>query len=190
MLRPSRYRCRYCRAVAEESGALTADTSAPGRVRLALLWCVVVVALAVHNAEELARDLPGWQADRPWLPGGALYGDQAQFAVALAIVTGVAVVLAVVAVSTRAAWSASVLVCVGYALLVNAAGHVLLSIASWSLMPGVLTSVVVLTPVAVLLTRALPPVRWTISAALVTLVAALGLVVGSLAIAALVGATA
>ncbi|MFE7504394.1 HXXEE domain-containing protein [Promicromonospora sp. NPDC057488] len=172
----------------EESSARTAGTGVSDRARLGLFWCLVAMALAVHNAEELARDLPGWQADRPWLPGAALYGDQGQFAVALAIVTGAALVLAVVAVTTRATWSAPVLVCVSYALLVNAAGHVLLSIVCWSLMPGVLTSVVVLAPVAVFLTRALPPVRWTISAALVTLVAALGLVVGSLAIAALMRA--
>lgn len=173
--------------MAEERAARTAGTSgvlAPGRGRLALLWAVTVVALAVHNAEELLRDLPGWQADRPWLPGSALYGDQPQFAVALAVVTGLALVLAVAAVVWRATWSAQVLVCVGYALLVNAAGHVLLSLVSWSLMPGVLTSVLVLVPVFVLLTRALPPVRWTVSSVLVTLVAAFGVVVGSLVIAA------
>ncbi|MFD7022480.1 HXXEE domain-containing protein [Promicromonospora sukumoe] len=174
--------------MAEERAAQTAGTSGvamPGRGRLALLWAVTVMALAAHNAEELLRDLPRWQADRAWLAGSVLYGDQAQFAVALAIVTGLALVLAVAAVAWRAAWSAQVLVCVvGYALLVNAAGHVLLSVVSWSLMPGVLTSVLVLVPVFVLLTRALPPVRWTVSSVLVTLVAAFGVVVGSLVIAA------
>ncbi|WP_423464189.1 HXXEE domain-containing protein [Promicromonospora sp. MS192] len=149
---------------------------------------MAIVALAVHNAEELVRDLPGWQAERPWLPGGAVYGDQAQFAGALAIVTGAVLVLAVAAVAGRTAWSAPVLVCVGYALLVNAMGHVLLSVVTWSLMPGVITSVLVLVPVAVLLARTLPPVRWTASTVLVTLVAAVGLVLGSLVIAALVGA--
>ncbi|MGW2092910.1 HXXEE domain-containing protein [Promicromonospora sukumoe] len=173
--------------MAEEREAQTAGTSGisvPSRVRLALLWAVTVVALAVHNAEELVRDLPGWHTGRPWLPGSALYGDPAQFAVALAIVTGLALVLAVAGVAWRAAWNAQVLVCVGYALLVNAAGHVLLSVVSWSLMPGVLTSVLVLVPVFVLLTRTLPPVRWTVSSVLVTLVAAFGVVIGSLVIAA------
>ncbi|MEE6282385.1 HXXEE domain-containing protein [Georgenia sp. MJ170] len=156
----------------------------PHQRRLAALWSAAVGALALHNTEEWLLDMTGWIADHPWLPGRSLHGDQAQYAVALIIITVAALVTAVVAVTARADWSAEVLVCVAYALMINAASHLVVSVASWSLMPGAISGTLVLLPLGLAIVRALPPVPWTVSAVVTTAIAALAIVVGSLALAA------
>ncbi|HLR95609.1 MAG TPA: HXXEE domain-containing protein [Jiangellaceae bacterium] len=161
-----------------------AHDKAPALGRLTMLWAMTVAALAVHNVEEWLLDMTGWIAGHPWLPGGSLHGDPDQFALGLVIVTAVVFVLASVALVVKPAWSAEVLVCVAYALMINTASHAVLSMASWSLMPGAITGALVLLPVSVVTARSLPPVRWTASAVVKTVIAALGIVYGSLALAA------
>lgn len=153
-------------------------------LRLAGLWVAAVAALALHNAEEWLLDLTGWIADHPWLPGRSLHGDQAQFALALLIVTAIVLVIAVIAVVAKPKWSAEVLVCVAYALIINAVSHLVVSAASWSLMPGAITGTLVLLPLGVIVVRSLPPVPWTVASVVITVIAALAVVFGSLALAA------
>ncbi|WP_147918128.1 HXXEE domain-containing protein [Ruania zhangjianzhongii] len=156
--------------------------------RLGLLWALMVSGLALHNAEEWLFGLTGWMADHPWLPGRSLHGDQAQFAIALAIVTAAVLVIALIAVATRARWSEGVLVSVAYALMINAGSHVVLSVVSWSLMPGTLSGALLLLPLGLLVVRSLPVMPWTTTSLVLTVVAAVVLVMGSLAAAAGIGA--
>lgn len=162
------------------------DAVGPTPRRLALLWGVLVLALAVHNLEEVLLDLPRWAADRPFLPSAALYGEQAQFGLAVLIVTGVVAVIGAIAIVRRPAWSAEVLACLAHVLLINAATHVVVSAVSWSLMPGLVTGVLLLLPIGLLVVRSLPPVQWTRANVLIVVGAAAGIVFGSLGLAALV----
>lgn len=154
----------------------------PGR-RLALLWALVVVGLALHNAEEWVFGLTGWIGEHPWMPGGSLHGDQAQFGLALVLVTAAVLATAVTAVASRAAWSEATLVSIAYAVIVNAGSHLVMSALSWSLMPGAVTGALVLLPIGLLVTRSLPPMRWTTVSLAITIAAAVVLVLGSLVIA-------
>lgn len=154
------------------------------RRRTDLLWALAVGALVLHNAEELLFGLTGWIAEHPWMPGRALHGDQAQFAIALAIVTAAVLAIAIVAVTTRAGWSTGALLSVAWALIINAGSHLMMSAMSWSLMPGTVSGALVLLPLGLLIARTLPPMRWTTMSVLMTVVAAAMLVFGSLVIAA------
>ncbi|RCV48367.1 HXXEE domain-containing protein [Marinitenerispora sediminis] len=167
----------------EADEAALAEARAPAPGRLAALWALAVAALAGHNAEEWRFGMGGWISAHPWLPGSSLHADPTQLALALAIVTTAVFLIAAVAVVSRPAWSPEVLGCLSYALMCNGAGHLVLSAASWSLMPGVVTGVLVLLPVGLLTVRSLPPVRWTAPTVATTVIAAVGMVAGSLALA-------
>ena len=156
----------------------------PSQRRLAAFWTVAIVAVALHNTEEWLLGMTGWVAAHPWMPGRFLHGDQQQFGLALVIVTAAVLAIGVIAVWTRAKWSAETLVCVAYALIINAGSHLVISAVSWSLMPGVISGVLVLLPLGLIIVRALPPVRWSTSAVVTTVIAAVAIVGGSLLIAA------
>lgn len=156
-----------------------------GDRRLTPLWAAVAGAVVAHNAEEWLLNMTGWIADHPWLPGRSLHGDQPQFALVLAIVTATVVGIAVVAVVARPRWSAEALVCVAYALMVNGASHLVLSLLSWSVMPGVISGVAVLLPLGVFVVRALPSVEWTLSTVVMTVLVAVGITAGAFVLAAL-----
>lgn len=154
--------------------------------RLALLWVATALVVMVHNTEEWLFDMTGWIADQPWLPGRSLHGDQAEFALVLAIVTAAVASIAVTAIVARPGWSAEVLSCVAYALMANAASHLVMSLLTWSPMPGVVSAIAVLLPFGVIVVRAVPPVRWTTSTIGLTVLAAIGITGGAFAMAALV----
>ncbi|USQ80207.1 HXXEE domain-containing protein [Ornithinimicrobium faecis] len=149
-----------------------------------LLWALVVGGLALHNVEEGLFGLTRWMAGHPWLPGRVLHGDGAQFAIALVLVTTVVLLVAVVAVTTRARWGVGALASIAYAFLINGGSHVVLSVTSWSLMPGTVSGALVLVPIGLLTLRSLPSVPWSRASVVATVGAALGLVVGSLVLAA------
>ncbi|MGC5617677.1 HXXEE domain-containing protein [Georgenia sp. Z1491] len=155
-----------------------------GQHRLTLPWITTALVVVLHNTEEWYLDMTGWIAGHPWLPGRSLHGDGAEFALVLALVTLAVLGLAAVAVLTRPRWSATALVCLTCALAVNGASHALLSLLSWSPMPGVVTGVALLVPLGVVLARALPPVSWTASTVVLTVLAAVGLTAGAFALAA------
>lgn len=156
------------------------ETQVSTRGRLTTLWVLAVIALALHNFEEWLLDMTGWIADHPWLPGRSFHGDSFQMALALIIVTAAILLLAAVAVAFRPNWSAETLSCLSYALIINGASHVGLSVVSWSLMPGAITGAAVLIPLGLWTARSLPAVRWTAAAIAITVVAAGGVVFGSL----------
>ncbi|MGO2050658.1 MAG: HXXEE domain-containing protein [Microbacterium sp.] len=143
-----------------------------------------VLALAVHNGEEWMSGLTGWIAEHPWMPGRALHGDHAQFGLALVIVTAAVLTIAVIAVASRARWSAEALVCVAYALIINAGSHLVISVLSWSPMPGVVSGSILLLPLGLVIVRTMPPLRWTVPTVVTTVLSAVVLVAGSLLVAA------
>ena len=152
---------------------------------LALLWIAVAAAVALHNAEEWLLGMTGWIAEHPWLPVASLHGDQDQFALVLTLVTAAVLALTVTALTLRPRWSVEVLVCAGYVIMANGISHLLLSLLSWSPMPGVFSGTAVLLPLGVILTRALPPVRWTVVGVAMTAVAGVGIIAGGFVVAAL-----
>lgn len=170
----------------------TANTAGAGRTQdvthrqLAQLWAATTVAVALHDAEELLLDLTGWIARHPWLPGRSLHGDRAEFALVLAIITAAVLTIAVASVASRAPWSAEALVCVAYALLINGVSHGLLSLASWSPMPGVVSGSLVLIPLAALIIRTLPALQWTRSTVVIAATTTAGITVGAFVLAAAV----
>ncbi|WP_366516500.1 HXXEE domain-containing protein [uncultured Agrococcus sp.] len=164
-------------AVSDRRSAAVSDR------RLAVLWIATASAVVLHNFEEWALGMTTWIATHPWLPGRSLHGDQAEFAVVLAIVTSAVLVIAVAAVAFRPRWSAEVLACVAYALMFNGASHAVVSLLSWSPMPGIITGIIVLLPLGTLVTRMLPPMRWTVSNVTVTVIAAVGITAGAFAVA-------
>lgn len=153
---------------------------------LAVLWIAIVGAVVLHNTEEWLLNMTGWIADHPWFPGRSLHGDQSEFAIALIVVTVAVLLLGGSAVAIRPRWSTEVLVCVAYALMINGASHAVASLVSWSVMPGVITGVLVLIPCGVLVIHMLPPVRWTMSSVIVTVIAAVGITAGAFALASVV----
>ncbi|MGC9417875.1 MAG: HXXEE domain-containing protein [Rhodovulum sp.] len=116
------------------------------RVGLSARATLMFVAFALQNTEETLF-LPAWlEAQRPefdW-PGPAQYG------VAAMLLTLTAAVIVIVAGQRRFAglWG-WVLACLSGALLMNAVTHVLMSLANLSLMPGVVSGVVVMGPAAI-----------------------------------------
>lgn len=146
---------------------------------LTVLWLSVAASIVLHNSEEWLLDMTGWIADHPWLPGRSLHGDQAEIALLLALVAAAVVGLSLTAVILKPPWSAEVLVCVAYALMVNAASHSVLSLLSVSMMPGVITGLLVLLPLGLLIVRVLPPVEWTVATVGATAAVACGITAGA-----------
>lgn len=160
------------------------DTQELLRPRLQSFWLLVVVGLALHNVEEGLLGLTGWVASHPWMPGRGMHGEQAQFVLALAMVTAVVLAIAVVAVMRRTRWSAGALTAVAWAFIINASSHLVLSLTSWSVMPGTVSGVLVLLPLGLLIVHTLPSTRWSTMSVIGTTIAAVGLVMGSLVLAA------
>src|SRR5690625_7646696 len=96
--------------------------------RVATLWLVTDGVVVLQNVEEWLFDMTGWVAAHPELPGRALHGDQAQFEVALVIVTATVLALAVTAVALRPRWSDEVLVHDAYAIPITGPRQALLTL--------------------------------------------------------------
>jgi multisubunit Na+/H+ antiporter MnhE subunit len=150
---------------------------------LSLLWTATSGALVFHNLEEWWLGMTEWIAARSWLPAHSLHGDQDKFAVVLAIVSGAVLMLALTAVFARPSWSSEVLVFVAYAMMVNGSSHAVLSLLSWSLMPGVITGSIVLLPLSAFVIRKLPPVRWTLATVALLVITTVGVTAGVLVLA-------
>jgi hypothetical protein len=109
--------------------------------RLALLCA----AFALHNLEEVYR-FEAWQG----MEFGRPKVDAATFEIAVMLLT---VIVAIVFVAAgwsklRGAWEWVVAIIAG-GLIVNAAGHLLMSLMTVTLVPGVLTGVILVAPSAI-----------------------------------------
>lgn len=146
----------------------------------AALWMVTIAALIVHNVEEAALGLNRWLTSHAWGPARALQLSDGQFTAALVLVTAAVLLLAVVSAFLPPRWGIEALTALAYALVVNAAGHVIAALVTWSPMPGVATSVLVLLPVNIAVLRRLPATRWTTASVVGTVFLALALLFGVL----------
>lgn len=172
-----------------------AETVADGAISrvsdrsLSLLWASTAGALALHNVEEWMLGMTEWIAAHPWFPARSLHGDQSEFAIVLAIISGAVLLIAIRAVITRPRWSAEVLVFIAYAKMVNGISHAVLSLLSWSLMPGVITGIIVLLPLSALVIHKLPPVQWTTSNTALMVITTVGLSAGAFVLASILSGT-
>lgn len=165
------------------SGAAGEPDAAHGtytRRPAAALWAMTIAALMVHNVEEGTLGLNRWLTAQPWFPSQALHLSDGQFTAALVILTVIVGLLAVISVLLPPRWGVEALTAIAYALIVNAVSHIMVSFVTWSLMPGVATSVLVLLPVNIAVLRRLPTTRWTTASVVVTALLALALLLGTL----------
>ena len=109
------------------------------------VFLLLVVCFTVHNIEELALDLPAWMA--------ATYETSTPissnaFLGAVVVVTVLAWIvyfgLKLRPLNHAFIWIAAL---VSAALAANSLGHVILSVFYWSLMPGLITAILIMGPV-------------------------------------------
>ncbi len=110
-------------------------------------WMAWIAALLAHNAEEVASDLPAWSERQTIIPWLGWMGPPGAFTAAVAIVSLVAGGVALYAIATGPRWSSAVLGILAIIMLVNAATHFALSVATGTLMPGVVTAALIVAPV-------------------------------------------
>lgn len=119
-------------------------------------WVALISALGLHNAEEWIRDLPTWSAASTIVLEFLAADVHRGFGLALALVTLVPAIGAIVirraAPMTEPMW----LAILAWVLIVNALWHVVLSLVTWTLMPGVVTAIALLLPVSVHVLASLP----------------------------------
>ncbi|WMT92711.1 HXXEE domain-containing protein [Pelagibacterium sp. H642] len=111
-------------------------------------WAGLTAVLALHNLEEWARDLPAWTAIHtpvPELVHASLYSG---FTFGLILVSVVPVIVAVGARRLVPKHEPLLLAVFAWVLVANATWHIALSLLSWTLMPGLFTSLGLLLPVS------------------------------------------
>lgn len=108
---------------------------------------VFALCLALHNADELLGDLPGWVAAQPalatmaWLQAGGWF-----------VPAAIGLLFAVVGFALWAQlaphpWMGLILKAAAALMLANVLSHIVLSFLVGSIMPGTVTALAVLAPV-------------------------------------------
>ena len=110
-------------------------------------WTAAAAAVLTHNAEESVYDLPGWAATHPVLPWLDWMASPGAFDIGVAVVSLAVGMLALYAIATGPSWSRLALRVLALVMLINAASHVGLSLATASVMPGSVTALFLLMPV-------------------------------------------
>lgn len=110
-------------------------------------WMAAAAAFLVHNVEEVVLDLPVWSAAHPILPWLNWMEQPGAFPLAVGVLSLAVGSGAIYAIATGPSWSGWALACFAIVILINAASHVALSVMTSSLMPGVFTAGLVITPV-------------------------------------------
>jgi hypothetical protein len=110
-------------------------------------WAAGIAAFLVHNVEEVASDLPAWAVAHPVLLWLGWMAPAGWFAIAVGVLTLGVGGLALYAMSTAPRWSGWALVAFAVVMLANAASHIVLSVMTSSVMPGVVTAGLVIAPV-------------------------------------------
>lgn len=109
-------------------------------------WMAWIAAFLAHNAEEVASDLPAWSERQTLIPWLGWMGPPGAFTAAVTILSLVAGAVTLYAIATGPRWSGLVLGILAIIMLVNAATHIALSVATGTLMPGVATAALVVAP--------------------------------------------
>lgn len=105
------------------------------------------LALALHNAEEVALDLPAWADAHPQIAAFNWSSGSDAFSIAALIIVLLAGGLALWVQLRPATWMRHALRILALVMLINAASHMALSLYTASLMPGVISATFVLVPV-------------------------------------------
>ena len=105
------------------------------------------LAFLLHNGEEALADLPGWSEAHPQLGWMAAVMPRERFLIAAAGLTLLVLALALAASLRPGRWSEPVLQVLAWIMIVNATSHVALSLLTGSIMPGVISAVLILLPV-------------------------------------------
>lgn len=117
----------------------------PRGKNLGVLWVCLFSLLVVHNAEELLLGLPAWTREHPWFPD-RVSGSYDTFIPAVVVVICAGGVLAVYAVLRRPRWSRPALIVATGLLALNAVSHIVASLVTQTVMPGLYSSVLIVVP--------------------------------------------
>ena len=146
----------------------------------------LISALAVHDTEEWVRDLPAWSAARTFASGLMPADVHRGFGVALLLVSLLPVVGATairwLAPRTEPAW----LALFAWVLIANALWHAVLSLATWTAMPGILTATTLLLPASGYALAGLPLHRASARIIILAVLAMVAVTAATLAFAALI----
>lgn len=110
-------------------------------------WMAAAAAFLIHNVEETTLDLPGWSVAHPVLTWFGWMEQPGLFSIAVGIMSLAVGCGAIYAIATGPSWSGWVLHLFAFVMLLNALGHISISLMTSSLMPGVITAVLVILPV-------------------------------------------
>lgn len=119
------------------------------RQELRICWLLFLVTFAIHNAEEAIFRMPEWLATHGFFPIPTEYETVAiiiNYSLLL-ILTIAAAIVAYLLEKKQTPKSASYLEIFAYIMLINAFSHIGLSLYIGGIMPGLVTSVVLLLPV-------------------------------------------
>lgn len=104
-------------------------------------WIVFIAIFAVHNAEEVMRNLPEWaKAHGVFDP----FADRAAFALAAMALTVAAIVAGYILERRKSRSSAVVLQIFCWIMIANALWHIGVSVYVGSVMPGAISALVML----------------------------------------------
>lgn len=104
-------------------------------------WIIFIVTFAVHNAEEAVRNLPEWaKAHNVFDP----FASRTTFAAAVIVLTVAAAVTGYILERHKSRKSAVVLMIFCGIMIANALWHLCVSLYVGSVMPGAVSSIVML----------------------------------------------
>lgn len=112
-----------------------------------VLWSAAFAAFTLHNIEELWFDLPRWSMQQPSLMWMAAIMPPQRFVHSIIVLSCLVILLATVSAWLSRKVRIMLLRLFAWIMVLNALSHMVLSGLTRSLMPGVLTAVVVILPV-------------------------------------------
>ncbi len=115
----------------------------PAHKKLTYYWALFITVFVLHNCEEVFRNLPGWSRQHELF---GLFPNAASFTLATVMLTAGAAITGYVLQRNRSRKSPVVLQVFCCIMLFNAASHILGSLYTHTVMPGVLTAIVLIVP--------------------------------------------
>lgn len=112
--------------------------------KLRRYWISAIIIFALHNAEEVFRGLPDWAVEHPQFPTTL---STTSFTWATILLTLGVGVTAYILTQKSPQWSKTFLVGFCIVMIVNMLSHITFSLLTQTLMPGVITAVVLVIPV-------------------------------------------
>lgn len=114
-------------------------------------------ALALHNAEEVLLNLPAWADAHPQTAAFNWSSGSDAFSIIALVIVVMAIGFALWVQLRPAVWMRLLLRLLAWVMLINAASYMAISLYTGSLMPGVVSAVIILVPVFSLIVRGTGP---------------------------------